>query len=96
LRTGSISLGIVGQLIRKLNDALGITSVVVTHDVYESLRIVDYLYFVSTGRIIAQGTPDGCAVRPIPSCVSSSTASRTAQWPHYPARPYAEDDRPCR
>ena len=53
-----ISLGIVGQLIRKLNDALGITSVVVTHDVYESLKIVDYLYFVSEGRIIAQGTPD--------------------------------------
>jgi phospholipid/cholesterol/gamma-HCH transport system ATP-binding protein len=53
-----ISLGIVGQLIRKLNDALGITSVVVTHDVYESLKIVDYLYFVSEGRIVAQGTPD--------------------------------------
>ena len=52
-----ISLGVVGQLIRKLNDALGITSVVVTHDVYESLKIVDYLYFVSEGRIIAQGTP---------------------------------------
>jgi phospholipid/cholesterol/gamma-HCH transport system ATP-binding protein len=53
-----ISLGIVGQLIRKLNDALGITSVVVTHDVYESLKIVDYLYFVSEGRIVAQGTPE--------------------------------------
>jgi phospholipid/cholesterol/gamma-HCH transport system ATP-binding protein len=53
-----ISLGIVGQLIRKMNDALGITSVVVTHDVYESLKIVDYLYFVSEGRIVAQGTPD--------------------------------------
>ena len=52
-----ISLGVVGQLIRELNDALGITSVVVTHDVYESLKIVDYLYFVSEGRIIAQGTP---------------------------------------
>ena len=53
-----ISLGIVGQMIRKLNDALGITSVIVTHDVYESLKIVDYLYFVAEGRIIAQGTPD--------------------------------------
>ena len=52
-----ISLAIVGQLIRKLNDALGITSVVVTHDIYESLKIVDYIYFVSEGRIVAQGTP---------------------------------------
>lgn len=53
-----ISLGIVGQLIRKLNDALGITSVVVTHDIYESLKIVDYMYFVSEGRIVAEGAPD--------------------------------------
>jgi len=52
-----ISLGIIGQLIRKLNDALGITSVVVTHDVYESLKIVDYMYFVSAGKIVWQGTP---------------------------------------
>jgi phospholipid/cholesterol/gamma-HCH transport system ATP-binding protein len=53
-----ISLGVVGQLIRQMNDALGITSVVVTHDVYESLKIVDYLYFVSEGRIVAEGTAD--------------------------------------
>jgi phospholipid/cholesterol/gamma-HCH transport system ATP-binding protein len=53
-----ISLGVIGQLIRRLNDALSITSVVVTHDVYESLKIVDYLYFVSEGRIVASGTPD--------------------------------------
>ncbi|MBK7593405.1 MAG: ABC transporter ATP-binding protein [Betaproteobacteria bacterium] len=53
-----ISLGVVGQLIRRLNDALGVTSVVVTHDIYESLKIVDYIYFVSEGRIVAQGTPD--------------------------------------
>ena len=52
-----ISLGVVGQLIRRLNDALGITSIVVTHDVYESLKIVEYLYFVSEGRIVAEGTP---------------------------------------
>ena len=53
-----ISLGVVGQLIRKMNDALGITSVVVTHDIYESLKIVDYIYFVSEGHIVARGTPD--------------------------------------
>jgi phospholipid/cholesterol/gamma-HCH transport system ATP-binding protein len=52
-----ISLGVVGQLIRKLNDALGITSVVVTHDIYESLKIVDYIYFVSAGKIVWHGTP---------------------------------------
>ena len=51
-----ISLTVVGNLIRRLNDALGATSVVVTHDVQESLKIVDYVYFVSDGAIIAEGT----------------------------------------
>jgi phospholipid/cholesterol/gamma-HCH transport system ATP-binding protein len=53
-----ISLTVVGELIRKLNDALGATSVVVTHDVQESLKIVDYVYFVANGAIIAEGTAD--------------------------------------
>lgn len=53
-----ISLGIIGQLIRRLNDALGATSIMVTHDIHESLMIVDYIYFVSNGRIVAEGTPD--------------------------------------
>ncbi len=53
-----ISLTVVGQLIRRLNDALGATSVIVTHDVQESLKIVDYVYFVSNGAIIAEGTAD--------------------------------------
>jgi len=87
-----ISLGVIGQLIRKLNDALGITSVVVTHDVYESLKIVDYLYFVSEGRIVASGTPDE---------VRASTDSYVRQFVdgepdgpvpfHYPAPAYQSE-----
>ena len=53
-----ISLTVVGDLIRRLNDALGATSVVVTHDVQESLKIVDYVYFMENGVIVAEGTPD--------------------------------------
>jgi phospholipid/cholesterol/gamma-HCH transport system ATP-binding protein len=53
-----IALGVIGQLIRKLNDALGATSIIVTHDVVEALQIVDYVYFMSEGRIVAQGTPE--------------------------------------
>lgn len=53
-----ISLSVIGQLIRRLNDALGATSIMVTHDIHESLMIVDYIYFVSNGRIVAEGTPD--------------------------------------
>jgi len=49
---------VVGDLIRRLNNALGATSVVVTHDVQESLKIVDYVYFMANGVIVAEGTPD--------------------------------------
>jgi phospholipid/cholesterol/gamma-HCH transport system ATP-binding protein len=52
-----ISLGVVGQLIRRLNDALGASSIIVTHDIQESLQIVDYIYFLSEGRVVAEGTP---------------------------------------
>jgi phospholipid/cholesterol/gamma-HCH transport system ATP-binding protein len=52
-----ITLGVIGNLIRRLNDALGATSLVVTHDVQESLKIVDYIYFMADGGIIAHGTP---------------------------------------
>ncbi len=87
-----ISLGVVGQLIRKLNDALGITSVVVTHDVYESLKIVDYMYFVSEGRIIAQGTPDEVRRSADPFVRQFVDGEPDGPVPfHYPARPYAEE-----
>jgi phospholipid/cholesterol/gamma-HCH transport system ATP-binding protein len=53
-----ISMGVIGNLIKKLNAALGATSIVVTHDVQESLKIVDFVYFVADGMIVAQGTPE--------------------------------------
>ena len=53
-----ISMGVVGQLIRRLNDSLGATSIIVTHDVVEAMQIVDYIFFMSEGLIVARGTPD--------------------------------------
>ncbi len=53
-----LSLGVIGQLIRRLNDALGATSIIVTHDVTEALALVDYVYFMADGAVIAHGTPD--------------------------------------
>jgi phospholipid/cholesterol/gamma-HCH transport system ATP-binding protein len=52
-----ISFGVIVRLIRELNDSLGATSVIVTHDVQEALGVVDYVYFMAAGRVIAQGTP---------------------------------------
>jgi phospholipid/cholesterol/gamma-HCH transport system ATP-binding protein len=53
-----ISMAVIANLIRRLNSALGATSIVVTHDVKESFRIVDYVCFLSRGEIVAQGTPE--------------------------------------
>ncbi len=50
-----ISLNTIGNLIRRLNDALGVTSIVVTYDVSKSLEVVDYAYFIHDGRIVAEG-----------------------------------------
>ncbi len=53
-----ISMGVIIKLIRELNDALGLTSIVVTHDVKEGCSIADYVYLLGTGNVIGHGTPD--------------------------------------
>ncbi len=52
-----ISMGITANLIRTLNQALGATSILVTHDVPESFAIADYVYFLANGSVLAHGTP---------------------------------------
>lgn len=52
-----ISMGVIAKLIRELNQALGITSIVVSHDVAETALISDYAYLLGGGRILGQGTP---------------------------------------
>jgi phospholipid/cholesterol/gamma-HCH transport system ATP-binding protein len=87
-----ISLSVVGQLIRKLNNALGATSIVVTHDVMESLQIVDYLYFISDGGIVGQGTPDEVRRSTEPFVHQFVHGEPDGPVPfHYPALPFAED-----
>jgi len=53
-----ISMGVLVKLIRELNDALGMTSVVVSHDVRETMAIADYAYLLSGGKVIEHGTPE--------------------------------------
>jgi len=53
-----ISMGVIVRLIRSLSDALGLTSVVVSHDVPEVMSIADYIYIIAEQKIIGQGTPD--------------------------------------
>lgn len=87
-----ISLGVVGQLIRRLNDALGATSIVVTHDVQECLQIVDHVYFVSEGRIVAEGTPAEIRASTAPFVKQFVNAEPDGPVPfHYPAQAYREE-----
>ncbi|APV49729.1 ABC transporter ATP-binding protein [Betaproteobacteria bacterium GR16-43] len=87
-----ISLAVVGQLVRKLNDALGATSIVVSHDVVECLQIVDYVYFMAEGRIVAQGTPDEMRRTEDPLVRQFIHGETHGPVPfHVPTRGYAED-----
>jgi len=88
-----ISLAITGQLIRDLNDALGATSVIVTHDVHESLQMVDHIYFVANGKIIAHGTPEEVRHSEAPFVRQFVDAQTDGPVPfHYPARQAYEQE----
>ncbi|KLN64025.1 MULTISPECIES: phospholipid ABC transporter ATP-binding protein MlaF [Vibrio] len=53
-----ITMGVLVELIRNLNQALGVTSIVVSHDVPEVMSIADWVYILANGKVIASGTPD--------------------------------------
>jgi len=87
-----IALGVTASLIRRLNGALGATSIVVTHDVEEALEIVDYVYYLSQGHIVAQGTPDEMRANADP--LVRQFVYGKAEGPvnyQYPSRPIAEE-----
>ena len=87
-----ISMGMTANLIRKLNDALGSTSILVSHDVDESFAIADYVYFLSKGAIVAQGTPDEMMASADPYVKQFVRAEPDGPVPfHYPGRSLAED-----
>ena len=53
-----IAMSTVGKLIRETNDQLGLTSVIVTHNVAEMRKLVDYCFILASAKLIAEGTPD--------------------------------------
>lgn len=87
-----ISMGVTANLIRKLNDALGSTSVLVSHDVNESFGIADYVYFLSNGSIVAQGTPEEMRHSADPYVKQFVHAETDGPVPfHYPGKALADD-----
>ena len=87
-----ISLNVIAELIRKLNDALGTTSIVVTYDVSESLKLVDYIYVISDGVLAGEGTPAELLASEDPFLKQFLHALPDGPVRfHAPARPMAED-----
>jgi phospholipid/cholesterol/gamma-HCH transport system ATP-binding protein len=87
-----ISMGVIVNLIRSLNDALGATSIVVTHDVHETFSFVDYVYFVSAGVVVAEGTPDELRASSMPFVHQFVHGEADGPVPfHYAAPDYRQD-----
>jgi phospholipid/cholesterol/gamma-HCH transport system ATP-binding protein len=84
-----ISLGVILRLIRRLNDALGITSIVVSHDVQEISTVADLVFLLSGGKVVARGTPQ--QLQSYPSEVVRQFIGGLADGPvpfHFPAPDY--------
>lgn len=87
-----ISLGTAAQLIRRLNDSLGLTSLVVSHDVQETFQIADHVVVLANGQVVGQGTPQELMVSQDPLIHQFVHALSDGPVPfHYPAPSVAQD-----
>lgn len=86
-----ISMGVLMRLIKKLNELLGITSIVVSHDVDETLSIADQVYIIAGGKIIGQGSPEAIRQCDEPMVRQFIFGEADGQVPfHFPAANYQE------
>jgi phospholipid/cholesterol/gamma-HCH transport system ATP-binding protein len=87
-----ISLNTIANLIRRLNDALGLTSIVVTYDVSESLKVADYVYFIHDGVVVAEGNAAEMVDSADPFVHQFVHAKPDGPVAfQYPGRPYSEE-----
>jgi len=87
-----ISMGVIVRLIRSLSDALGLTSVVVSHDVQEVMSIADYIYIIAEQKIIGQGTPEQIAQQNSPLVKQFVQGEADGPVPfHFPANSYHDE-----
>ena len=87
-----ISLNTIANLIRRLNDALGLTSIMVTYDVSESLKVADYVYFIHDGVVVAEGNAADMVDSADPFVHQFVHAKPDGPVAfQYPSRPYPEE-----
>lgn len=87
-----ITVGVIMKLIRMINDSLGMTSIIVSHDVQEVSAISDYIYMISNGKVIGQGAPAELRRSDSPWVRQFLDAQPDGPVPfHYPAAELAQD-----
>jgi phospholipid/cholesterol/gamma-HCH transport system ATP-binding protein len=87
-----IAMGVLVRLIRLLSDALGITSIVVSHDLAETASIADYIYLVGDTKVLGQGTPDELMNSDDPRVRQFMKGIPDGPVPfHFPAEDYRDD-----
>lgn len=87
-----ISMGVLVRLIKRLNQLLHTTTIIVSHDVEETCSIADYVYLISGGKIIGQGTPEQLSQSQTPEVKQFMHGEADGAVPfHYPAKPYIEE-----
>lgn len=87
-----VSLGITAKLIRELNDALGITSLIVSHDIHETFMIADLVHILADGKIVASGSPKEIEANDNPLIQQFIRGLPDGPLKfHYPAKTLAED-----
>ncbi|MCH9689574.1 MAG: ATP-binding cassette domain-containing protein [Gammaproteobacteria bacterium] len=87
-----ISMGVLVRLIKRLNQLLKTTTIIVSHDVEETCAIADYVYLLAGGRVIAEGEPKALQAATEPNVRQFMLGEADGVVPfHYPARPYQEE-----
>lgn len=87
-----ITMGVLVELIRSLNNALNLTSIVVSHDVPEVMSIADWVYLLADGKIVAKGTPEALRNNPDPRVQQFLVGDADGPVPfRYPAVPLEQD-----
>ena len=91
-----LSLGTAAQLIRQLNDAMGLTTILVSHDVDATFALADHVIVLGPGTIAAQGTPEAVRHSTDPLVHQFVNALPTGPVPfHYPGPEVAQDFGPA-
>jgi phospholipid/cholesterol/gamma-HCH transport system ATP-binding protein len=87
-----ISMGVLVRLIRSINDALGLTSVIVSHDIHETSQISDVIYVIADGKVVGSGSPTALKNSDSKWVKQFMNAESDGPVPfHYPAPDYATE-----